>query len=81
MPESTVGGGDLDAEAANDQCQSGDAMKVRPGDVVRIRDLHTVEGKPIRVPDTAGLTHLQFRRFAGCPICSLHLTIDDGPQR
>lgn len=48
-------------------------MKVRPGDVVRIRDLHTVEGKPIRVPDTAGLTHLQFRRFAGCPICSLHL--------
>ena len=48
-------------------------MKVRPGDIVRIRDLHTVEDRPIRVPDAARLTHLQFRRFAGCPICSLHL--------
>jgi len=26
----------------------------------------------VRVPDQR-LTHLQFRRFAGCPICSLHL--------
>ena len=24
-------------------------------------------------PDPARLTHLQFRRFAGCPICNLHL--------
>lgn len=28
----------------------------------------------IAIPDPAGgLTHLQFRRFAGCPVCNLHL--------
>jgi len=51
----------------------GDAMKVRPGDTVRIRDLLTVDNDAIPVPDSTLLTHLQFRRFAGCPICSLHL--------
>lgn len=25
------------------------------------------------MPDGEGLLHLQFRRFAGCPVCSLHL--------
>jgi len=48
-------------------------MKVRPGDAVRIRELHTVDDKPIRVPDPERLTHLEFRRFAGCPICNVHL--------
>jgi hypothetical protein len=47
-------------------------MKVRPGDVVRIRELYSVDDKPIPVPDAARLTHLQFSRFAGCPICNLH---------
>lgn len=27
----------------------------------------------VRVPDPTRLVHLQLRRFAGCPICSLHL--------
>lgn len=48
-------------------------MKVRPGDVVRIRELYSVDDRPIPVPDAARLTHLQFSRFAGCPICNLHL--------
>ena len=48
-------------------------MQVRPCDVVRIRELYSVDDKPIRVPDAARLTHLQFSRFAGCPICNLHL--------
>jgi peroxiredoxin len=48
-------------------------MKVRQGDFVRIRELHTVNGDPIWVPDSTQLTHLQFRRFAGCPICNVHL--------
>ncbi|MDT3445661.1 MULTISPECIES: peroxiredoxin-like family protein [unclassified Pseudofrankia] len=47
---------------------------VRPGDVVAVRELVPVAGPPIPVPDPAGrLVHLQFRRFAGCPICNLHL--------
>jgi peroxiredoxin len=48
-------------------------MKMRPGDTVRIPDLHTVGGADVAVPDATHLTHLQFRRFAGCPICNLHL--------
>ena len=48
-------------------------MKVRPGENIRIRDLSNVDGEAIAVPDPARLIHLQFRRFAGCPICSLHL--------
>jgi peroxiredoxin len=34
--------------------------------------LDTLSHGSLRVP-TGGLVHLQFRRFAGCPICSLHL--------
>ncbi len=48
-------------------------MKVRPGDAIRIRELVTIEGDAVAVPDPYRLTHLQFRRFAGCPICSVHL--------
>lgn len=48
-------------------------MKVRPGEVIQLRDLVTVNDHFIAVPDPTRLTHLQFRRFAGCPICSLHL--------
>ena len=25
------------------------------------------------MPDPDGIVHLQFRRFAGCPVCNLHL--------
>lgn len=28
---------------------------------------------PIQVPSPTLYTHLQFRRFAGCPVCNLHL--------
>ena len=50
-------------------------MKLRPGDIVELTGLRTVEGEPVRLrhPDPARLTHLQFRRFAACPICNLHL--------
>ncbi|MEU2039084.1 peroxiredoxin-like family protein [Nocardia niwae] len=37
------------------------------------RTLVTVSGAQIPVPDPDRLTHLQFRRFAGCPVCNLHL--------
>jgi peroxiredoxin len=33
----------------------------------------SVTGEHVPVPDPQGLVHLQFRRFAGCPICNLHL--------
>ncbi|MGW5077115.1 peroxiredoxin-like family protein [Rhodococcus sp. NPDC004095] len=44
-----------------------------PGDVVPPRTLTTISGDRITLPDPGALTHLQFRRFAGCPICNVHL--------
>src|SRR5262249_60512651 len=43
------------------------------GHVVPARQLTTVCGAPVPVPDPDSLVHLQFRRFAGCPVCNLHL--------
>lgn len=46
---------------------------IEVGTVISPRPLHTIEGTEVRVPDANGMVHLQFRRFAGCPICHLHL--------
>lgn len=48
-------------------------MELNAGDRVNARTLTTIEGTDITIPAEAGLVHLQFRRFAGCPICTLHL--------
>jgi peroxiredoxin len=37
------------------------------------RELTDVQGRPVALPQDGVLVHLQFRRFAGCPICNLHL--------
>lgn len=47
--------------------------KYQPGDVVAERTWTTIAETPVRVPDPDGLVHLQFRRFAGCPVCNLRL--------
>ena len=47
--------------------------QLHPGDVLSRHDLTTISGKPAPVPDTGWLVHLQFRRYAGCPVCNLHL--------
>jgi peroxiredoxin len=36
-------------------------------------ELLSVTGERVSIPPSEGLVHLQFRRFAGCPICNLHL--------
>jgi peroxiredoxin len=33
----------------------------------------TIHDEQVQVPDPEQLVHLQFRRYAGCPICNLHL--------
>ncbi|QBM16036.1 hypothetical protein MARI_01160 [Marinobacter sp. JH2] len=43
------------------------------GDTVELADLVNIKGQPVQVPQPGKLVHLQFRRFAGCPICNLHL--------
>ena len=35
--------------------------------------LQTIHGEAVAIPDDDRLVHLQFRRFAGCPVCNLHL--------
>ena len=48
--------------------------RVSTGDRFPELRLTSITGETIPIPDRAGaLTHLQFRRFAGCPICNLHL--------
>lgn len=43
------------------------------GDVVAPRELATFDGRIVRIPEPGRIVHLQFRRFAGCPVCKLHL--------
>lgn len=33
----------------------------------------SIAGTTVEVPSTGALVHLSFRRFAGCPVCNLHL--------
>lgn len=48
-------------------------MQVKPGDIVQADELHSINGATVSVPDPEKVVHLQFRRFAGCPICNVHL--------
>jgi peroxiredoxin len=43
------------------------------GDKINARTLTTIEGAAVALPAADRLVHLQFRRFAGCPICNLHM--------
>lgn len=47
--------------------------RLKPGDTIGPRCLTDVTGRPLVIPDPTTLVHLQFRRFAGCPVCDLHL--------
>lgn len=49
-------------------------MEFAPGDTAPTIAASTIHGKPIHVPDPRPrYVHLQFRRFAGCPVCNFHL--------
>jgi peroxiredoxin len=47
--------------------------RLNVSDTVARRTLAAVSRRPITIPDSHRLVHLQFRRFAGCPVCNLHL--------
>lgn len=53
--------------------RSDSSLRLSAGARVAVRALSSVAGKPVSIPDPQRLVHLQFRRFAGCPICDLHL--------
>jgi peroxiredoxin len=37
------------------------------------RSLVDLDGNRVDIPDPMRVVHLQFRRYAGCPLCNLHL--------
>ena len=41
--------------------------------LVAPREVVSICGDAVPIPDPKRLVHLQFRRFAGCPICNVHL--------
>jgi peroxiredoxin len=51
----------------------GTGRQVVAGDTFPALELETMRGEPVRIPDLDAVVHLQLRRFAGCPVCSLHL--------
>ena len=48
--------------------------RIEPGASVAAEVLTSVQGNVVSVPARDALVHLQFRRFAGCPVCDLHLS-------
>ncbi len=49
-------------------------MKLLPGQAAPAISVRTIHGKTVGVPDPQSrYLHLQFRRFAGCPVCNFHL--------
>ena len=48
--------------------------ELRPGDMFPDLSATNIHGKRVSIPGADDrLTHLQFRRFAGCPVCNRHL--------
>jgi len=48
-------------------------MKLKAGDLVPAKTFRAASGNELCVSDNRLLTHLQFRRFVGCPICNTHI--------
>lgn len=48
-------------------------VRLAAGELAPILELETLAGTAVRIPDPDRAVHVQFRRFAGCPICNLHL--------
>lgn len=48
-------------------------QKIQIGKVIGKHSLMAVTSQSVEIPDSKHIVHLQFRRFAGCPFCSVHL--------
>ena len=49
------------------------ANRLAPDARIAPRLLRDIHHRPMPLLEPGRLTHLQFRRFAGCPVCNLHL--------
>lgn len=60
--------------AAQDGCMSTNpSPRLEVGQTIPGFRVETLSHGTLQVPDQGVYTHLQFRRFAGCPVCNLHL--------
>ena len=49
-------------------------MKLARGQKIPTVSVDSIHGMPVAIPDgSSRYIHLQFRRFAGCPVCNFHL--------
>ena len=46
---------------------------INSGEIINHQTLESTQGATVEIPDPNRLTHLQFRRFVGCPVCNLHM--------
>ena len=49
------------------------SRKVGAGDRPPVASVTTVSGEEVDLTKPGGFIHLQLRRFAGCPVCNVHL--------
>lgn len=49
-------------------------MEIKVGTTIDVHTLFDSIGNEIVLPVPGRMTHLQFRRFAGCPVCNVHLS-------
>ena len=49
------------------------AARIGTGTVIARRVVGSIWREAVSIPQPDHLVHLQFRRFAGCPVCNLHL--------
>jgi peroxiredoxin len=61
------------SENAREKSRHKQTFSLKVGGVIKPLELETIHGKVIRVPDPKRKIHLQFRRYAGCPVCNLHM--------
>lgn len=61
-------GVDLAFVASDSNC-----MRFRENMFIKPLRLKTIDNTTVMVPDGQHLIHIQFRRFAGCPVCNLHI--------
>lgn len=47
--------------------------KIEAGDFIVQHKLETISESHVEIPAAQQVTHIQFRRFASCPICNLHI--------
>lgn len=51
----------------------GSSTRIAVGTLIAPRALVSITGERLQIPDGERFVHLQFRRFAGCPVCNFHL--------